>query len=290
MSKKITLICEIGCNHRGDLETAKKMIKVAAEYCNVDVIKFQKRTNKSLLSSEEYNKPHPVPENSYGSTYGEHREKLEFTLEQHNALKGECEKFNVIYSTSVWDLNAASEMIQLKPKLLKIPSATNTDKNLLEFLFKNYKGEIHISLGMTKKDEEAKIFQLAKKYEREKDTIFYHCISSYPVETDNLFLNEITNLKKMYDEKLKGIGFSGHHKGIAPDIAALTLGAKYFERHFTLDRTWKGTDHAASLEPDGMRRLSRDLNLVAKSLKEKPEEILEIEQIQREKLKRIIDF
>ena len=94
----------------------------------------------------------------------------------------------------------------------------------------------------------------------------------------------------MYDKKLRGIGFSGHHKGIAPDIAALTLGAKYFERHFTLDRTWKGTDHAASLEPDGMRRLSRDLNLVAESLKEKPEEILEIEEIQREKLKRIIDF
>ena len=290
MSKKITLICEIGCNHRGDLETAKKMIKVAAEYCNVDIIKFQKRTNKSLLSREEYNKPHPVPENSYGSTYGEHREKLEFTLEQHNVLKSECEKFNVIYSTSVWDQNAASEMIQLKPKLLKIPSATNTDRNLLEFLFKNYKGEIHISLGMTKKAEEEKIFQLAKKYEREKDTVFYHCISSYPVETDNLFLKEITNLRKIYDEKLKGIGFSGHHKGIAPDIAALTLGAKYFERHFTLDRTWKGTDHAASLEPDGMRRLSRDLNLVAKSLKEKPEEILEIEEIQREKLKRIIDF
>ena len=88
---------------------------------------------------------------------------------------------------------------------------------------------------------------------------------------------------------MKGIGFSGHHKGIAPDIAALTLGARYFERHFTLDRTWKGTDHAASLEPDGMRKLSRDLKLVAKSLQNKPQEILDIEEIQRKKLKRIIE-
>ena len=126
------------------------MIKVAAEYCNVHIVKFQ-RTNKDLLSNEEYNKPHPVPENSYGSTYGEHREKLEFTFEQHKILKKECEKFNVIYSTSVWDLNAAVEIVKLNPKLIKIPSATNTDLKLLDFLFRNYKGEIHISLGMTKK-------------------------------------------------------------------------------------------------------------------------------------------
>ena len=109
------------------------------------------------------------------------------------------------------------------------------------------------------------------------------------METESLFLNEIVKLNKKYNKKLKGIGFSGHHKGIAPDIAALTLGARYFERHFTLDRTWKGTDHAASLEPDGMRKLSRDLKLVAKSLQNKPQEILDIEEIQRKKLKRIID-
>ena len=272
------------------MNTAKKMIKVAAEYCNVHVVKFQKRTNKDLLSNEEYNKPHPVPENSYGSTYGEHREKLEFTLEQHKILKKECEKFNVIYSTSVWDLNAAIEIVELNPKLIKVPSATNTDLKLLDFLFRNYNGEIHISLGMTKVSEEKNILKLAQKYKREKDMIFYHCISSYPVETESLFLNEIQKLNTKYNKKLKGIGFSGHHKGIAPDIAALTLGARYFERHFTLDRTWKGTDHAASLEPDGLRKLSRDLKLVNISLQNKPKEILDIENIQRKKLKRIIDF
>ena len=289
MSNKIILICEIGCNHRGDMKTAKEMIKVAAEYCKVDIVKFQNEQIKNLLSNDEYNASHPVPENSYGSTYGEHREKLEFTFEQHKILKKECEKFNVIYSSSVWDLNAAVEIVKLNPKLIKIPSATNTDMKLLDFLLRNYEGEIHISLGMTKKTEEKQILKQAQKYKREKDIIFYHCISSYPVETESLFLNEIVKLNKKYNKKLKGIGFSGHHKGIAPDIAALTLGARYFERHFTLDRTWKGTDHAASLEPDGMRKLSRDLKLVAKSLQNKPQEILDIEEIQRKKLKRIID-
>ena len=146
MSRKITLICEIGCNHRGDMNTAKEMIKVAAEYCKVDIVKFQKRTNKELLSNDEYNKSHPVPENSYGSTYGEHREKLEFTLEQHKILKKECEKFNVIYSTSVWDLNAAIEIVELNPKLIKIPSATNTDMKLLDFFLETIK-EKFISLS-----------------------------------------------------------------------------------------------------------------------------------------------
>ena len=181
MNNKVLLICEIGCNHRGDLQTAKKMIKVAAEYCKADVVKFQKRTNKDLLSKEEYSKPHPIPENSYGSTYGEHREKLEFTIDQHKILKKECEKLNVIYSTSVWDLNAAKEICKINPALIKVPSATNTDKHLMEFLLKNYKGEIHISLGMTKRDEEKKIFNMVLEHSRGKDTIFYHCISGYTV-------------------------------------------------------------------------------------------------------------
>ena len=121
------------------------------------------------------------------------------------------------------------------------------------------------------------------------DLVLYHCISSYPVENDELYLLEIERLVESYKKKIHGIGFSGHHKGIAPDIAALAIGAEFFERHFTLDRTWKGTDHSASLEPDGLRKLCRDLKSVSKSLRYKPLEILEIEDIQRKKLKKFED-
>ena len=110
-------------------------------------------------------------------------------------------------------------------------------------------------------------------------------ISGYPVEDKDLCLKEIKRLKKDYNDVIKGIGFSGHHKGIAADIAALAYGAIFFERHFTLDRTWKGTDHAASLEPGGLQKLVRDLNSTYLALNYKSEEILDIEAVQREKLK-----
>ena len=117
------------------------------------------------------------------------------------------------------------------------------------------------------------------------NTVLYHCVSGYPVDVEDLYLLEIDNLKKRYGEEIKGIGFSGHHTGIAADISALTIGAKYIERHFTLDRTWKGTDHAASLEPDGLRRVVRDLKKVNAALRYKDRDILEIEELQRKKLK-----
>ncbi len=288
-TKEPVTICEIGCNHKGDLNIAKEMIKIASEFCGVDVVKFQKRNNKTLLSKDEYNSPHPVPENSYGNTYGEHREFLEFSIEEHEQLKKECEKFKVIYSTSVWDLESAKETIDLNPKFIKIPSAMNTNFLLLKFLCQNFAGKIHLSLGMTTIEEEKKIVSVFKEYERLKDLVLYHCISAYPVENDDLALKEINRLDKTYSEFVDSIGFSGHHKGIAADIAALTLGANFFERHFTLDRTWKGTDHAASLEPDGMRRLVRDLKSINKGLSFKNESTEKVEEFQRKKLKKLIE-
>ncbi len=284
--KSPILIAEIGCNHRGSITTAKEMIKIAAEFCKADVVKFQKRNNKELLTFEEYNNPHPNPAFSYGKTYGEHREFLEFSLDQNIELMDYCKKFKIIFSTSVWDPTSAAEIISLKPKMIKVPSAINTDKRVLELLFEKYDGQIHISLGMTKKTEIEKLISLAKTHGRLKDVVLYHCISGYPVENKELYLKEIQILKDHYEEQVLGIGFSGHHKGIAVDIAAYTIGASYFERHFTLDRTWKGTDHSASLEPDGLRRLKRDLMETEKALSYKPLEILEIENVQRKKLKK----
>lgn len=284
--EKPYLIAEIGCNHKGDMDLAKDMIKNAAEFCGVNAVKFQKRNPKELLTEKEYNNPHPNPINSYGSTYGEHREYLEFNKDQHKELQKWCNNYNVEYSSSVWDKASAHDIIELNPKMIKIPSACNLDFDILQILCEGYDGEIHVSLGMTTVNEEEKIISFFDGYNRSKDLVIYSCTSGYPVDFDDICLYEITRLYKKYENRVKRIGFSGHHLGIAADIAAMTLGASIIERHYTLDRTWKGTDHSASLEPDGMRKLSRDLKHVYKAMSYKATEILEVEQVQRKKLKR----
>ena len=285
MYKKPFIIAEAGCNHMGRMEIAKDLIETAAHFCKADSIKFQKRCPKELLTLEQYNAPHPNPANSYGATYGEHREFLEFDVKQHAQLKKWCEDAGIIYSTSVWDLTSAKEISCLHPKFIKIPSACNTHYEMLQWLCDNYEGEIQLSFGMTTKDEEEKIVQLFEKNGRAKDLVLYNCISGYPVPFKDVCLLEIIGMRERYEGRVKAIGFSGHHLGIAVDVAAYTLGAEYIERHYTLDRTWKGTDHAASLEPDGIRKLVRNLEAVYESLTYKKEEILPIEQIQRDKMK-----
>lgn len=279
------IVAEAGCNHKGNMDIAKEMIEVAAFFCKADAIKFQKRCNKELLTEKQYNEPHPNQYNSYGKTYGEHREYLEFTVEQHAQLKEWCEKRGITYATSVWDLTSAKEITGLYPQFIKIPSACNNNYEMLQWLCDNYQGEIQISLGMTTYEEEEKIVTLFEANGRNKDLILYNCTSGYPVPFEDLCLLEIQRLKDKYGNRVKKIGFSGHHLGIAVDIAAYTLGAEIIERHYTLDRTWKGTDHAASLEPDGVRKLTRNLNAVYTSLTVKSQQILPIEQIQRDKLK-----
>ncbi len=279
------IIAEIGCNHKGDMQIAKELIQMAKIFCNVDAVKFQKRHNKELLTEEQYNSPHPNPSNSYGDTYGAHREYLEFDVAQHQELKSFCEAIGIDYSTSVWDVTSAKEIASLNPKFIKIPSACNNNVNMLDWLCQNYKGEIHISTGMTTKDEIEDLVQLFKTHNRNKDLVLYNCTSGYPVPFEDVCLLDINLLIDNYGQDVKHIGFSGHHLGIAVDIAAYTLGAPIIERHYTLDRTWKGTDHAASLEPMGLRKLSRDLSAVHKALTFKSQDILPIEQVQRDKLK-----
>lgn len=283
--KPAKVIAEIGCNHKGDMGIAKELIKVAKIYCNADVVKLQKRNNRELLTEEQYNAPHPNPANSYGDTYGAHREFLEFTAEQHRELKKYCEELGIIYSTSVWDLTSAKEIASLNPELIKIPSACNNHYEMLGWLCEHYKGEIHVSTGMTSQKEIETLVKFFESKGRAKDVVLYACTSGYPVPFEDVCLLEITRLKELYGNRVKEIGFSGHHLGIAVDVAAYTLGATWVERHYTLDRTWKGTDHAASLEPEGLRRLVRDLKAVNKALTYKKEDVLDIEKVQREKLK-----
>jgi N-acetylneuraminate synthase len=291
----VQVIAEIGCNHKGDMDIAKELIRVAAYVCKADVAKFQKRHNRELLTPAEYNRPHPVPGNAYGDTYGAHREFLEFDIEQHRELIAECKAHGIAYSTSVWDLTSAKEMAALNPPLLKIPSATNQHFDLQGYLCEHYAGEIHVSTGMSTGIEIAKLVEFYEERDRAQDLVIYSCTSGYPVAFEDICLFEIRNLMEKFGHRVKGIGFSGHHLGIAADVAALALGRAlqadgfgsftHIERHFTLDRTWKGTDHAASLEPDGMRRLCRDLKNVDQALSAKAQEILPVEQVQRDKLK-----
>lgn len=279
------VIAEAGCNHMGQMEIAKELIQTAAIFCKADAIKFQKRCNRELLTPEQYNAPHPHPENSYGKTYGEHREFLEFTLDQHRQLKEWCEEAGITYATSVWDMTSAKEIASLNPEFIKIPSACNNHLPMLQWLCDNYDGEIQVSLGMTTHQEEEDLVRLFEKNSRNKDLVIFSCTSGYPVPFSDVCLLELKRIKEAYGDIVKKVGFSGHHLGIAVDIAAYTLGAEVIERHYTLDRTWKGTDHAASLEPDGVRKLVRNLNAVHEALTYKDQEILPIEAVQREKLK-----
>lgn len=279
------IIAEVGCNHMGRVDIAKEMISVAARVCKVDAVKFQKRHNRELLTVEQYNAPHPVPANSFGATYGEHRENLEFTVDQHAELKAHCESEGVVYSTSVWDMTSAKQITALKPDFIKIPSATNLNFGLQDYLCREFPGKIHVSTGMTTRDEIDTIVAFYEERGRAKDLVLYVCTSGYPVAFEDVCLLEITRFNERFADRVDTIAFSGHHLGIAVDVAAVALGATCIERHFTLDRTWKGTDHAASLEPDGLRRLKRDVEAVSKALTYKKTDLLDVELPQRKKLK-----
>lgn len=281
------LVAEIGCNHRGDLQTAREMIRVAARFAGADYVKFQKRSNRALLTPAEYQAPHPNPAHSYAATYGAHREFLEFDAGQHRTLIRWCHDEGIRYATSVWDVASAREMAVLEPDYLKVPSACNLDTALLDYLATDFGGAIHVSLGMTTHGEQDAIVERLERLGAAQRTILYACTSGYPVPFSQVCLLELTRLRERYGARVRAIGFSGHHLGIAVDAAAVALGAQWIERHFTLDRTWKGTDHAASLEPDGLRRLARDLSAVHAALAARPSELLEVELPQRDKLKRL---
>jgi N-acetylneuraminate synthase len=284
--KQPKVIAEIGCNHKGEMQIAKDLLTLAKEsgaYCG----KFQKRTPKELLTPEQYAAPHPNPHNSYGDTYGAHREALELSVEDHKELQDHCKKIGLEYSCSVWDTTAAKEIISLNPTLIKIGSPSNTHFEMMEVLRETYDGDIHISTGMSTKEEIEKIVTFWEKGKgRAKErVVLYNCTSGYPVPFEDVCLLDIRLLQQKYAHRVKAIGFSGHHLGISIDIAAYALGAEWNERHFTKDRTWKGTDHAASLEAGGLSTLVRDLNATHTAMSYKATEILPLEAETRAKLK-----
>jgi len=280
------VMAEIGCNHMGDVEIAKELLTLAKE-CGAEYGKFQKRNPKELLTTEQYSAPHPNPRNSYGDTYGAHREYLELSIEQHAELKAHADKIGLGYSCSVWDCTSAKEIVSINPDLIKVGSPSNTHWEMQKILRDAYSGDVHISTGMTTKEEIEQIvsFWEEGKGDAKNRLVLYNCTSGYPVPFEDVCLLELRTLHDLYAHRVKHLGFSGHHLGIAVDVAAYALGATWNERHFTKDRTWKGTDHAASLEPAGLSKLCRDLKATWKCMTVKATDVLPIESEQRAKLK-----
>jgi sialic acid synthase len=283
--KKPCIVAEIGCNHMGKEAIALELIKIAKEQ-GADYAKFQKRNVSELLSEEQFYAPHPEMHHAFAYTYGEHRQYLEFSIDQHAKLKNFCEENGIAYACSVWDISSAREIIGLNPDYIKVPSACNNNLELLKVLRDEYTGDVHISMGMTTREEESAIIEVFSNNKNSSGRlILYACTSAYPVPDEDMYLLEIQRLFRKYSGQIKEVGFSGHHNGISLDIAAYTLGATWFERHFTKDRTWKGTDQAASLEPIGLFKVIRDLHGAYNALKYKTQEIADIEKPYRMKLK-----
>jgi len=275
------IIAEACCNHAGNIETAKRMIRMA-DICGMNVVKFQKRDvdAQALMYPFLYDNPHPHPEHSFGKTYKDHRKALEFNPNQHAELKRYIECLGMEYSCSVWDIVSALDIINLRPSMIKIPSACNTHYAMMDVLKKKYKGDIHISLGMTTPKELSQILRFWKNnFSR---IILYHCTSGYPVPAEEMHLLEIEKLLKI---GVKGVGLSSHYPGYSMCLEAQALGAEWFEKHITLDRFARGTDHQAALEFLDLRNLVRDLKAGYQALTQKPPGICEIEKEQRTKLK-----
>jgi len=275
------------------MQTARRMIEILGAYCTEHfqldgsrpsvAVKFQKRT--TALSPSDFRRPHPNPHHAYGNSYGAHREALEFNAHQHGDLKEWASEHGVTYACSVWDIPAAEEIAALEPEWIKVPSAHNLDWPLIEWLA-DWGGPLHVSLGMTRRHEADELVEFLTSKGAADRTTLYHCTSDYPVSVGDVRLDELGVLRARYGSDVAGFGFSGHHDGIMLDMAAAHTGVTHIERHYTLNRTWRGTDHAASLEPDGIRKLIRGVEEVAQAQGTKGATgLLNTELVQREKLK-----
>ncbi len=253
------VIAEIGHNHQGNLETALEMIRVAAE-CGVQAVKFQKRDNKTLYTKAMYNKPYEN-ENSYGSTYGSHREYLEFGWEEYKALKQCAEENKVEFIATPFDLPSVDFLEKLGVTSYKIASGDVTHTPLLSYVAKLGK-PIFVSTGAATLEEVRICYDTILK--QNDKLCLLHCTAGYPTDYPQLNLRAIETFKKEFPQAI--IGYSGHDNGILAAVIAYLLGAQVVEKHFTLNRSWKGTDHKFSLEPQGMKKQVRDLRRVDLSL------------------------
>ena len=268
------IIAEIGINHNGDIETAKKLINVA-HFCGCNAVKFQKRTVDKVYTKEELS----IPRDSiFGKTNGDLKRGLEFDYDEYKIINEYCKELKMPWFASCWDVDSVDFIEQFDVCAHKISSACSTDIELLKKI-KSTNKPVLLSTGMSTIDEIDKAVDILGT----DNLIIYHCTSTYPTSNNEINLNAIPMLKERYNCP---IGFSGHERGIFPSSAAVILGACSVERHITLDRTMWGSDQAASLEPEGLRKLVRDIRNVKDILGDGIKVVYESELPIRKKLRR----
>jgi len=277
-AKRTSLVAEIGCVHGGSLSRAIELIDLAASN-GADAVKSQKRHPHESVPERMKSSPHPNPRFSFGSTYLDHRLKLELHVRDHHDMCDHAHMIGIMYGCSVWDLTSAKEMSSISLDFVKIPSALCTNLKFVDECMRIFSCPVHVSTGMTNVSERECLYELLKKFSHR--CVVYHTTSEYPCPFPRLYLNEISNIVSRGFQA----GFSNHGYGIAADIAAMTLGARWIERHFIDDRTYPHTDAAASLEPSGLTTLARDLQNVSQSLCSRPDGPTEEEINQMRKLK-----
>ena len=238
------IIAEIGNNHNGNLELALKLIKKAKEL-GVDAVKFQVKDVEKAFPKELLDMQY-VNDHSFGQTYREHKLALEFSEAQLNQIYDYAKKLGIICFSTPFDTNSVALLEKIENPIYKISSFHVTDLNLIESICKTKK-PIIMSTGMSTLEEIDKAVELIRKYTDQFALL--HCVSCYPTEDKDINLRVITTLKNRYGCP---VGYSGHERGVALCTSAIALGACIIERHFTLDRTMKGPDHASSVEPEGM--------------------------------------
>lgn len=245
-------IAEIGINHNGDIEIAKKLIKKAKE-AGVDIVKFQKR-NPDLCVPEKQKQQ--IKETPWGKmTYLEYKYKIEFTKVEYDEIDRYCKELDIKWTASVWDIDSLKFILQYDVPFIKIASATITNIPLLKAI-KEINIPIVMSTGMSTLDEIDKAITILDK----KDLTLLLCNSSYPAYENELDLNALYTLKKLYPNY--SIGYSGHEKGIFPSIIAKAMGAEIIERHITLDKNMWGSDQNSSLNPQELKKLIQEIKRI----------------------------
>jgi sialic acid synthase len=247
------VIAEIGHNHQGNIETALDLIRAAA-YAGASSVKFQKRSNRSLFTQAGFDAPYSS-ENAFGVTYGEHREALEFGRDEYLRCMEEADRLGILFFSTAFDFESVDFLVDLDIPLLKVASGDITSIPLLDYMAQTGIPTI-FSTGGAQMDEIRTAHEVFAA--RGAEHAILQCTAGYPPKYEELNLRVIETLRAEFPNQV--IGYSGHDNGIAMALAAYILGAQIIEKHFTLDRTMKGTDHAFSLEPEGMRKMVRDLN------------------------------
>ncbi len=246
------VIAEIGHNHQGSVEKAKELF-LSAKGCGASAVKLQKRDNRALFTDDYFNRPYEN-ENSFGATYGEHREALEFGLEEYLELKAYAEEIGIAFFATAFDLQSVDFLAELDMPAYKVASADINNTPLLGYIAEAGKPVIFSTGGATTDDVVRAYETIA---EVNPQVAILQCTCGYPAAWEELDLRVIETYRELFPDAV--VGFSGHDNGISMAVAAYALGARVVEKHFTLDRAMRGTDHRFSLEPQGLDKMVRDL-------------------------------